>query len=192
MNMINKVEDITATAINAILSDNIFDQLKAEHNQLKDLLKKAKECSPSERERMLERIEELLVPHSRGEEKTIYSVLHERTKEHPRKEKELLDLTNEAYEEHRAVDDLMANLKETDVHDERWLAKLTVIKENLEHHIKEEENDLFKKAKHILQPGESEELLEAYLEAKEMYSENMPTQAQIRERQASQHASRLL
>lgn len=192
MGVIGKVEDLTATTLNAILSDNIFDQLKTEHDLVKSLFKKAEDASPGERQRLLERIEEELIPHARGEEKTIYSVLHERTAAHPRKEEELLNLTNEAYEEHRAVDELLADLKETDVQDEKWLAKLTVIKENIEHHIKEEENELFKQAKHILKEGEAEALLEAYIEAKKSYSENLPTQGQIRSRQASPAASKLL
>jgi len=41
--------------------------------------------------------------------------------------------------------------------DERWGAKLTVLKENIEHHIEEEEGDMFKTARSIL----SEEQLEA-------------------------------
>src|SRR5690606_13403716 len=109
--------------------------------------------------------------------------LHERAEQsHSDK---ALELTNEAYEEHRVVDKLLADLKKTDVHHETWLAKLTVIKENLEHHIKEEEEELFSKAKNLLEKEELSGLLESYMKAKERFEKSLPTQGQISERAPS-------
>eukprot|EP00698_Gefionella_okellyi_P014664 TRINITY_DN4071_c0_g1_i2.p3 TRINITY_DN4071_c0_g1~~TRINITY_DN4071_c0_g1_i2.p3 ORF type:complete len:112 (-),score=25.65 TRINITY_DN4071_c0_g1_i2:258-593(-) len=45
---------------------------------------------------------------------------------------------------------LLAELEEMRFDDERWGAKLTVQRENLEHHIKEEEEDMFPKARGFL------------------------------------------
>ena len=52
----------------------------------------------------------------------------------------------------------MAELEQTPVDDETWAAKLTVMKENLEHHIEEEEGDMFKKARQVMDEAELKEL----------------------------------
>ena len=49
----------------------------------------------------------------------------------------------EAYEEHDVVDTILAELERTPVDDETWKAKLTVMRENLLHHIEEEEEEMF-------------------------------------------------
>ena len=38
--------------------------------------------------------------------------------------------------------------------DETWAAKLTVMKENLEHHIEEEEDEMFKQARQVMDEGD--------------------------------------
>jgi hemerythrin-like domain-containing protein len=42
--------------------------------------------------------------------------------------------------------------------DERWGAKMTVLKENLEHHIEEEETEMFKQARQVFEREELDEL----------------------------------
>jgi hypothetical protein len=44
------------------------------------------------------------------------------------------------------------------VDDERWAAKFSVMKENIEHHIEEEEDDMFKKARDVFSKDELEML----------------------------------
>lgn len=168
---------------------NIFKQLKTEHDQLKKLLKQAEEAAEPQRAALLEEIEQMLVPHARGEEKTLYALLYERASEEEKED--ALDLTNEAYEEHRVADQLLKDLKKTDVAHETWLAKLSVIKENLEHHIKEEEEELFEKAKKLISADERSEILEAYLSAKESFESTLPTQGQISERSPSDMTRRI-
>jgi hypothetical protein len=54
---------------------------------------------------------------------------------------------------------------------EQWAAKLTVLKENVEHHVKEEEEELFKKAKKVLSSEDAESIAEEIEAYKEEYSE---------------------
>ena len=56
-------------------------------------------------------------------------------KEHPKTK----DIALEAYEEHHVVDMVMGEIETTAPSDETWMAKFMVMKENLEHHIEEEE-----------------------------------------------------
>ena len=88
------------------------------------------------------------------------------------------DLTLEAYEEHRVADRLISELRALPNTDETWGAKLKVLKENLEHHIKEEETELFPKVKKA--QAEGKDLGEAgdeYKQGDKALSEGMQEEA---------------
>jgi hypothetical protein len=55
----------------------------------------------------------------------------------------------EGYQEHHIADVLTRELHALATDDERWGAKFKVLKESLEHHIQEEEGDMFRKARGI-------------------------------------------
>lgn len=166
-----------------MFEDTIFSQLKQEHDEVKELFKKAEDCPPEERVSALQEIEENLVPHSRGEEKTVYALARERAIASKLDDSVLV--TNEAYEEHHVADGLLAELKATDIKSERWLPLLKVLKENIEHHIKEEEGQFFDEVKKLFSNDERTLLLEDYLEAKGEYAGHLPSQSQIDERTPS-------
>ena len=120
---------------------NIFDMLKKDHYKVKQILEQMCKTQPEDakkRKELLGQLKEELEMHEKIEERFFYPALQnkERTRQ----------LTLEAYEEHHTVDDLLEKLMQLAPNDERWLAKLTVIKENLNHHIQEEEDRLFLKA----------------------------------------------
>lgn len=163
--------------------ETIYDQLKKEHEEVKELFKRAENCSPKERAAVLHEIEENLIPHSRGEEKTLYSLSRQRAKDSNMTESFLL--ANEAYEEHHVADEILQELKSLDVESERWLPLLKVLKENIEHHIREEEGSLFAEVKKLFNKEEEALLLEDYMEAKEDYLINLPQQIEIDERTPS-------
>ena len=74
------------------------------------------------------------------------------------REKETREITLEAYEEHRVVKDLLSQLDAASSADEEWEARLTVLKENVEHHVEEEEGELFDKANDVLTGDQADEL----------------------------------
>jgi hypothetical protein len=84
--------------------------------------------------------------HETIEEEILYPALKEHAKTKA--------ITLEAYEEHHVVDMVMAELEATPVDDETWAAKLTVAKENVEHHIEEEEDQMFKQARQVMDEAE--------------------------------------
>jgi hypothetical protein len=55
-------------------------------------------------------------------------------------------LIDEAFEEHHVVDLVLAELPRVSPRDDRFVAKMTVLSEVVEHHVKEEESDMFKRA----------------------------------------------
>jgi hemerythrin-like domain-containing protein len=132
---------------------NALDILMQDHNDVKKLLAsitKSKNTALASRKTLITRLSDLIKMHTQLEEKLLYPL--------SLKEGNLEQLTREAYEEHNAVDMLLKKALKVEVDDKNWLAKCTVIKENLEHHIKEEEQQLFPALKKILSKQELEEI----------------------------------
>ncbi len=91
-----------------------------------------------------------MMVHEAIEEEIFYPEL----KAHPKAK----DIVLEGYEEHHVVDLLMGELEQLDVTDESWGAKAVVMKENIEHHIEEEEGEMFQKARQVFDKDELEAL----------------------------------
>ena len=79
----------------------------------------------------------------------------------------------EAYEEHALVKRLLEELASAPKDDEQWTAKFTVLKENVEHHVEEEEGEMFQKARKVLSEDEIEELGARLQEAKQVQKSAM-------------------
>src|SRR6185312_16771399 len=91
-----------------------------------------------------------LTVHEIIEEEIFYPAL----KDHPKAK----DIVLEAYEEHHVVDTVMAELQELPVDDETWGAKAKVMQENVEHHMEEEEGEMFQQARRVFDRDELEDL----------------------------------
>src|SRR6478736_6187265 len=127
--------------------------LKADHDKVKRLLSDLEtttERGVKTRAELFATIKGELTIHETIEEEIFYPAL----KSHPKAK----DIVLEGYQEHHVVDLLMGELESMDVSDERWGAKATVMKENIEHHIEEEEGDMFKKARQVFDRQELEDL----------------------------------
>ncbi|HEY7589764.1 MAG TPA: hemerythrin domain-containing protein [Candidatus Limnocylindrales bacterium] len=127
--------------------------LKTDHDKVKKLLtqlEKTTERGVKTRQELFSTIKGELTVHEIIEEEIFYPEL----KSHPRAKEIVL----EAYEEHNVVDTLMSELESLPVDDETWGAKAKVMKENIEHHIEEEEGDMFKKARQVFDAAEMEDL----------------------------------
>jgi hemerythrin superfamily protein len=68
------------------------------------------------------------------------------------------DLVLESIEEHRQIKMVLGDLEKADMRTDEWAADLQVLQEDVEHHIGEEEGDLFPKIKKLLSTSELEEL----------------------------------
>jgi hypothetical protein len=130
-----------------------FELLKKDHEKVSGIFEKldaTTERGVKTREELFTQLKQELDVHTRIEEEIFYPVLKEA--------KETEDLTLEAYEEHNVVKQLLAELEELPKDDETWGAKLTVLKENVEHHVEEEEGELFDGAREVLSREQIEEL----------------------------------
>jgi hemerythrin superfamily protein len=127
--------------------------LKADHDKVKKLLDELEtttERGMKTRAELFSTIKGELTIHELIEEEIFYPAL----KSHPK----AVDIVLEGYEEHHVVDLLMGELEDLDVADETWGAKAVVMKENIEHHIEEEEGEMFPKARQVFDRQELEEL----------------------------------
>jgi hypothetical protein len=127
--------------------------LKADHDKVKKLLaegEQSTERAEKTRTELFETLKAEMMLHERIEEEIFYPAL----KEHPKAKAIAL----EGYEEHHVVDEIMGELEATDVTDETWSAKFKVMKENIEHHIEEEEGEMFTQAREIFEADELEQL----------------------------------
>jgi hemerythrin superfamily protein len=135
---------------------NASQLLEADHKKIKALLAELDATTDrgvKTRERLFTAIKAELSVHEVIEEEIFYPTL----KEHPRAK----DIVLEGYEEHHVVDTLMGELSALAYDDETWGAKFTVMKENIEHHVEEEEGDMFKKARQVFDRAELDQLGEA-------------------------------
>jgi hemerythrin-like domain-containing protein len=135
--------------------------LKTDHDKVKRLLSDLEtttERGVKTRAELFATIKGELTIHEIIEEEIFYPAL----KSHPKAK----DIVLEGYQEHHVVDLLMGELENLDVTDERWGAKATVMKENIEHHIEEEEGDMFKQARQVFDRQELEDLGQRMAERK--------------------------
>ncbi|MFY9555801.1 MAG: hemerythrin domain-containing protein [Blastocatellia bacterium] len=132
---------------------NAFDLLKEDHKKVADLLEKLEpttERAVKTRDELFTRLNNELEVHAAIEEQIFYPAIKEA--------EETRDITLEALEEHRIVKQFLRELSSTPKDSETWTAKLTVLKENIEHHVEEEEGEMFKKARKVLTDKQVEEL----------------------------------
>jgi len=120
--------------------------LDADHRNVKKLFKefeplaesKAK-SAPAKRRQLADQICLELTVHAQIEEEIFYPALREVIKEE--------DLLDEAEVEHASAKDLIAQIREGDENDSKWCAKVIVLGEYIDHHVKEERNEIFVKAR---------------------------------------------
>jgi hemerythrin-like domain-containing protein len=118
--------------------------LKKQHREVEALFKKIEKTRSADPRRalMLELASNLKL-HMTIEEEIFYPAVQQL----PAKKAE--EMTLEAYEEHAVVKLVLAELPGVDPEDERFDAKMTVLSELIEHHVDEEENEMFKTAKKL-------------------------------------------
>jgi hemerythrin-like domain-containing protein len=130
-----------------------FELLKTDHKKVSGIFEKldaTTERGVKTREELFTQLKQELDVHARIEEEILYPVLKE--------SKETEEITLEAYEEHNVVKQLLAELEAMPKDDESWGAKLTVLKENVEHHVEEEEGEMFKSARKVLSQEDIDQL----------------------------------
>ena len=157
-----KVEDAVSGTARADADMDILKKLKQEHEEVAELLGKLVESeSGAERKSLLKKIKAALVPHLRAEEAVVYDAVL------ALKDKDSKIDGEEGYIEHNLSDKLLASLgKITNAMSPEFSATAKVLKELVEHHVEEEERNIWADVKKNFSDDERLEMNRAFEAAK--------------------------
>ena len=145
--------------------------LKTDHAAVKKLFESEKNLTRQDgkkKEAIFNQIKAALTVHATIEEEIFYPAVK------AARAKNVKDEVREAYEEHKQIKSLLAQIAGVTYSDETYDMKIKVLRENVEHHVKEEETEMFPDAKRFL--GEKRLMeLGAQLEARKLQLEKNPT-----------------
>ena len=120
--------------------ETVFTMLKTDHDKVKKLFDKFEQADPRDKKEIANQTLEELKVHASIEEQVFYPALRQQMDDED-------GLMEEADEEHHVAKFLIAELEEMQGDEDHWEAKFTVLAENVRHHIKEEEREIFPEAK---------------------------------------------
>lgn len=110
--------------------------LKQDHRTVEALFKQFEEATDGRtRSSLMRRIAQALTVHAQIEEEILYPAARQELEDH--------DLLNEAQVEHDSAKKLIAEIEQMRPSEQLYKAKVTVLKEYVKHHVKEEERELF-------------------------------------------------
>jgi hemerythrin-like domain-containing protein len=135
---------------------NAIDILKDDHDRVKDLLSELEETSnraTTHRTALLEKISNELHTHMKIEEQVFYPAFKAAAEKAEERQ-----MFFESKEEHRVLDFELPRVQKTDPSTDDFAAHAKVLKELVEHHVKEEEKEMFPMAKKLMTSDELEAL----------------------------------
>lgn len=143
MSVKSTLEQATKSMLDAMVppalgESDILDTLEMEHDEVQELLGKLTESTNArEQKSLVMRIKKALIPHARAEEKVVYDAIL------ALKGKEAKIEGNEGYMEHGLAEQTLKKLEKLTANTPEFMAAAKVLKELLDHHVKEEESDIW-------------------------------------------------
>ena len=130
---------------------NALEILKQDHQKVKQLFQEATHASDQRTcKDVFDKIDTELEIHAHIEETVFYPALEEH--------EELKDMVVEALEEHQEAKALLEELEELGPENHDFGSKLQELMESVEHHVQEEEGEMFPKVREVFDEGQLEEL----------------------------------
>lgn len=116
---------------------NAIELLTQQHREVEELFEEfetAGEGAKKTKERVCQQIGDALAIHATIEERIFYPESKQDNTE---------EILRESVEEHLAMKKLLADIMQSELEDPQYVAKMKVLKEQVEHHVEEEERELF-------------------------------------------------
>jgi len=157
--------------------------LENDHATVKKLFAQEEKASGQKKAGIFDEIKAVLQVHATIEEEIFYPAVKKVRSENVK------DEVREGYEEHKQIKNLLAQIASITPADETWDAKIKVLKEDVEHHVKEEEGEMFPDAKKFLHEAELVKLGAQMAERKQQL-EKAPTSISATGNQASAHSAK--
>lgn len=153
------------------MTRNPVELLKEDHRKVKDLLSELVQTTTraeKKRRQLLDKIDQEMHVHTHIEEEIFYPAFRESGNS------EFSKMYFEALEEHRAVLELvMPDLRKTEPTSDKFSGRAKVLKELIEHHMDEEEKDMFRKAQKAMSREELDGLGQRMAERKQELQRQM-------------------
>ncbi|WP_066798354.1 hemerythrin domain-containing protein [Sphingomonas soli] len=128
----------------------IFQDLKADHDRHRAMLKELAAANYADRAELFEALRIEISAHAAAEEESLYATMLANP--------DLRDEARHSVSEHKEIDDFFGELAELDPKSAEWTAKFKEMRHRYEHHIDEEEEEMFPSAAEKLS-GEEEQRL---------------------------------
>jgi hemerythrin-like domain-containing protein len=139
---------------------DVFQMLKDDHQKVKKLIQQVLgQTQMQVEDTNLIQINDMLMLHTRMEEQHLYPVLQ--------KHDELKDLIKDAFEEHQEVKDVLQKLQGGRMETSQIRTHVEKLRELIDHHVQEEENEMFPTAQRILPKEEISRITEQIVQMKE-------------------------
>jgi len=143
---------------------NIYTYLKKDHEKVEMLFEDIIEASSyPKREQLFNQLKEELLVHAKSEHNTFYKTL--------KKYEDLKELIKHADKEHAEIENYLEQLSSLSSKEAKWLVLLGELKYSVQHHVKEEEGNIFSHAKKVLSKEDAQVLVEQMEKAKEKISQ---------------------
>ena len=129
---------------------SIYDAIRADHDNHRDLLTRIEDTTgdSDDRKSAWKEFYEDVKSHAAAEEETFYSKLISKTWGQ--------DAARHSVHEHQQLDDIMEELNEGDMASPGWLNRFKTLKHDCEHHMDEEEDEVFARAQDVIPEDEIE------------------------------------
>ena len=117
--------------------EQIFEDLKRDHDRHRDLLARIASSDPDseERARLFEQLRVELQAHAAAEEESLYATMLANP--------DLRDEARHSVSEHKEIDDYLGELVEADPSSDAWAKTFKELRHRYLHHIEEEEEEMF-------------------------------------------------
>lgn len=132
---------------------NAFELLKTDHEKVSGIFERIEATDDADngsRQALFAQVKSELEVHTHIEETIFYPALKQAA--------ETREIVVEAISEHQEVKDLLAEITGLSTDSDEWSDKIADLKEAVEHHVEEEEGEMFDKARDVLSRQQIDEL----------------------------------
>ncbi|MGR3454321.1 hemerythrin domain-containing protein [Pseudooceanicola sp.] len=139
---------------------SIYDAIRKDHDHHRALLNRIAETegASEERQKAWDEFYHDVKGHAAAEEETFYAKLMEQTWGQ--------DSARHSVHEHAEMDEILEELRETDMASPGWITRFKTLKHDYEHHMDEEEDEVFGRAKEVIGQEENDAYGEKFLKRK--------------------------
>lgn len=136
----------------------IFDDLKADHDRHREMLSAIDAAKPAERAALFEEFRIDIAAHAAAEEQTLYATMLA--------DPELQEDARHSVSEHKEIDDMVVEIAKADPDSGAWTKAFTALRTEYDHHITEEEEEMFPAAAERLSDEDEAKLATRFEERK--------------------------